>query len=217
MRQLVGTKCVICLKSIDSILEGAFCDTCGSPRHHACLERREQGGADAHSCSQCGGDMTNPDTVAWRREQEKTQHEQERGRKEEQRVAAAAAGGYPVSETCPNCGHREYKQRKPEQLVAFRWDRVCKACGTRYTPPTPLWAALVFILAGLGLAGFAFISLLLHVASGSALALPAMSCEALLGVMGVLAIVYGIRSLANMGGGIEQKKGDLKDGAEDDA
>jgi hypothetical protein len=31
----------------------------------------------------------------------------------------------------------------------FVKDRVCNRCGTRYTPPTPAWAALVFILLGI--------------------------------------------------------------------
>ena len=45
---------------------------------------------------------------------------------------------YPISATCPQCGGTEYTCRKPERLVAFVSDRVCRACNTRYTPPTPV-------------------------------------------------------------------------------
>jgi hypothetical protein len=45
-------------------------------------------------------------------------------------------------------------------MVAFAKDRVCRACQTRYAPPTPRWAALVFLFGGgflllVGLAGLA--------------------------------------------------------------
>ena len=55
---------------------------------------------------------------------------------------------YPISATCPQCGGTEYTCRKPERLVAFVSDRVCRACNTRYTPPTPVWAAVLFIVIG---------------------------------------------------------------------
>jgi hypothetical protein len=37
---------------------------------------------------------------------------------------------------------------KPDRLVAFADDRVCKSCGTRYTPPTPKWAGVLLIVIG---------------------------------------------------------------------
>ncbi len=55
---------------------------------------------------------------------------------------------YPISSVCPDCGGGEYKKWQSEEFVAFTLDRVCKACGTRYTPPTPAWAAVLFILIG---------------------------------------------------------------------
>ena len=61
---------------------------------------------------------------------------------------------HPVSQACPNCGSTEYKAVKPAAMVAFTSDRVCQACSKRYTPPTPLWARLIF--AGIGLAAVAF-------------------------------------------------------------
>jgi hypothetical protein len=109
---------------------------------------------------------------------------------------------YPVSKICPNCGHAEYKPRKPERLVAFTWDRVCKACETRYTPPTPIWAAVVFLLLGLLLTGFAAFSLLLQAARGNGYVLggvPAMAFDGFLGFLGLLAIYQGLRALIKPG------------------
>jgi hypothetical protein len=56
---------------------------------------------------------------------------------------------YPVSQECPKCHGIEFTRVRPEEgRVAFTDDRVCKSCGTRYTPPTPLWAAGLFIVVG---------------------------------------------------------------------
>src|SRR5437773_1751973 len=57
---------------------------------------------------------------------------------------------YRLSQICPNCGSSDYKTVKPAAMVAFSWDRVCRACSTRYTPPTPVWARMVFGVIGLG-------------------------------------------------------------------
>jgi hypothetical protein len=104
-----------------------------------------------------------------------------------------------VSKVCPNCGHAEFRQRRPEKLIAFTWDRVCKACGTRYTPPTPVWAAFVFLLAGLPLAAFGVLGVVFRLASGNPLGIPAMACEGFLGLLGILSIVQGVRSLVSPG------------------
>jgi hypothetical protein len=56
---------------------------------------------------------------------------------------------YPVSRTCPKCGSKEYKSVQPKTMVAFTWDRVCLGCSTRYTPPTPVWARVIFGTFGL--------------------------------------------------------------------
>jgi hypothetical protein len=58
---------------------------------------------------------------------------------------------YPVSKTCPECDGTNFRRVKPATRIAFTDDRVCRDCGSRYTPPTPLWAALVFIAIGLGI------------------------------------------------------------------
>jgi hypothetical protein len=104
---------------------------------------------------------------------------------------------YPISATCPQCGATEYTRRKPERLVAFVSDRVCRACNTRYTPPTPVWAGILFLLAGLTLPflGFALTSLLVHPFS-----IVGLICEGVVAVLGVAAFVGGIRELLNSGG-----------------
>jgi hypothetical protein len=55
---------------------------------------------------------------------------------------------FPISRKCPKCQGVDFKRVKPERPIAFTDDRECKSCGTRYTPPTPLWAAVVFIAIG---------------------------------------------------------------------
>ncbi|HZY90422.1 MAG TPA: hypothetical protein VFE78_36710, partial [Gemmataceae bacterium] len=65
-----------------------------------------------------------------------------------------------MSRVCPDCGHAGFKGVRPNRLIAFTWDRVCKECGTRYTPPTPVWAGVVFILAGLPLVLVGLLALL---------------------------------------------------------
>jgi hypothetical protein len=101
---------------------------------------------------------------------------------------------YPISATCPQCGGNEYARRKPERLVAFVSDRVCRACNTRYTPPTPAWAVVVFLLAGLAIPflGLIVTSLLVGVFS-----LAGLICEGLFVALGVVAFVGGIRELLN--------------------
>jgi hypothetical protein len=69
-------------------------------------------------------------------------------------VASAARGGgepmtkNPVSRECPKCHGTEFKRVRPEGRIAFTDDRLCKTCGARYRPPTPLWAAVLFIVLG---------------------------------------------------------------------
>jgi hypothetical protein len=75
----------------------------------------------------------------------------------------------PVSHVCPACGNVAFKKCRLDKMVAFTWDRVCTSCHTRYTPPTPRWAAVVFCGAGflvlaLGLAGLAGVCFLIGLA-----------------------------------------------------
>jgi hypothetical protein len=63
--------------------------------------------------------------------------------------------GLEKREVCrvrPACGCPEYNRIAPLTLIAYVRDRKCLECQTEYTPPTPLWAALVFIILGVPLA-----------------------------------------------------------------
>src|SRR5262245_29988823 len=64
-----------------------------------------------------------------------------------------ASTEYPIASTCPKCGSREFEEVdsfiNPESIRAelgFYYDRKCTACGTRYTPRAPLWAAVLIIV-----------------------------------------------------------------------
>src|SRR5262249_24744197 len=144
--QLVGLNCVICQGSIHSDAEGAFCPECGNASHRTCYGKSDQ--ADQDRCSSCGGDRFS--AVALEVGKDRKQEFREQRRKQ---AGTASRQIYPVSNIFPACGHADFWQRRPERLIAFKRDRVCTSCGTRYTPPTPWWAALVFIAAGLLLAG----------------------------------------------------------------
>jgi hypothetical protein len=66
---------------------------------------------------------------------------------------------YPVSRVCPACGSGEYKTVQPKTMVAFTRDRVCRACSTRYTPPTPMWARVLFGVCGIGFVAICLLGL----------------------------------------------------------
>ena len=104
-----------------------------------------------------------------------------------------------VATNRPSCGGAAFRRVKPRALIAFASDRVCKACGTRYTPPTPLWAALLFILTGTLFGGLG-VSILLVGAYVSAVnhtkldETPTLFPFGLI-VVGALVIVHGVRCL----------------------
>ncbi len=56
---------------------------------------------------------------------------------------------FPVHRVCPSCASTEYHEVHPGRIVAFKWDRVCDSCGTRYAVPTPVWASLLIIAIGI--------------------------------------------------------------------
>jgi hypothetical protein len=104
-----------------------------------------------------------------------------------------------ISKFCPKCASEQYTEHRPDRLVAFAKDRVCASCQTRYSPPTPVWAAVVFILIGLPLATFGAFSIFVRLTSGNLLGIPALLIEGFLGLVGAAAIVHGIRVLINPG------------------
>lgn len=185
--QLIGMKCVACQKSIGSVLDGAFCEACGNPAHRKCLATRAAGPADPPSgqCPACGGNAESGIAREVRRERGAQAQQESRA------VAAQERGGpvaYPVSKICPQCGSGDFTRVRPERWIAFAWDRVCGQCGTRYSPPTPLWAALVFLAIGLGFTALGVVAF----TAGDV-------CTMLLGPVGILAIIHGIRSILKPG------------------
>jgi hypothetical protein len=85
MRQLVGLTCVLCRKSIGSIVDGRFCDSCRCPVHVRCTDAVRDSG-QAKSCSACGA--THEDIA-----QEKAHHRED----EQQRKIARDGAGLPTT------------------------------------------------------------------------------------------------------------------------
>ena len=54
------------------------------------------------------------------------------------------------SKTCPQCGSVNYRNVAPE-TAHLVYDRICRECDTRYTPPTPNWMAAAGVFAGLAI------------------------------------------------------------------
>lgn len=92
---------------------------------------------------------------------------------------------------CPTCGNRAFEAVRPVQFVAFRNDRRCTACDTRYSPPTPVWAALLFIVLGLTFVVGCTGSIIIAIARGSVVSLP---LNAAFAVLGVLCLRQGVLS-----------------------
>jgi hypothetical protein len=114
----------------------------------------------------------------------------------QQKRQAQPMGPYPISRFCPDCGGGEFRTARPNRWVAFTQDRICEPCGIRYTPPTPWWAGVVFIIVGIALAGFGLFGVVAGLAQGNPIP---VACEGLLSLLGFLAIVQGIRSLVSPG------------------
>lgn len=91
----------------------------------------------------------------------------------------------PICPSCPQCGSRRFQSIRPDGVLAYRNDRQCLACETRYSLPTPAWAAIVFILIGIVLAVGCTASLIIVMARGSIAGLPLNLAFAMLGIVSV--------------------------------
>jgi hypothetical protein len=105
---------------------------------------------------------------------------------------------FPVSKTCPNCGTKEFSRQKPERFVAFAPDRICVRCWKRYTPPTPVWAGLLFIFSAMALPILGFV--LIDVVLGYPFSVLGLLCESVFIFFAVVAFYGGIRSLVESSG-----------------
>ncbi len=106
---------------------------------------------------------------------------------------------YPISKVCPKCGNGEFRRRKSEEIVAFTSDRLCMKCETRYTPPTPAWAGLLFIVIGLLMAPFFGFFLFGHLINFNVIAFPSTMLVAIGFIVGLFALWHGIRVLIRPG------------------
>jgi predicted RNA-binding Zn-ribbon protein involved in translation (DUF1610 family) len=180
MQQLVGCLCGVCAQPIADILEGSFCPACGNAVHHRCKAAVDAVAHPGH-CPSCGSDQSNP--AAKRVQFERAQD-----------ASGKRGARYPIAvgKVCPACGDARFRRVRPQRLVSFALDRVCLACETRYTPPTPIWAAAIMIFAGLALIVVALVGGFFSV---MAVDIIALALEAFVGLLGALALGHGIRSL----------------------
>jgi hypothetical protein len=96
---------------------------------------------------------------------------------------------YPISKVCPQCGSREYTTQRPDRFFTLDLDRVCKACETRYTPPTSIAAGVGLLLVGI-LGVFGAVYTVGDLLKGN---MPEAIGGAVVGLLGVLALIHGIR------------------------
>jgi hypothetical protein len=90
---------------------------------------------------------------------------------------------------------------KVNRPVAFTDDRECVACGARYTPPTPVWAAVIFILLGVlitAVGGTGVVFYLFLVEKNFIEGIHLGVSTAVTGV-GLACTLFGIRSLRSRG------------------
>jgi hypothetical protein len=119
------------------------------------------------------------------------------GKRTQRAEPQVTSSQYPVATSCPHCGCKEFRRVKVNRPVAFTDDRECAACGSRYTPPTPAWAAVVFILLGVlitagGATGVGFYLFLVEKGLIGGIHLGVST--AVTGI-GLTCTVFGIRSL----------------------
>jgi len=180
MAQLAGSPCARCQKTIPSKLDGEFCQVCGNPVHKACKALPTD---QPEGCQSCGSRVSNPVAAEVRAERKDEFH---RSREEAQ---LALRGNYPVSRVCPACQSTEYTPRRPSRWYAFAKDRTCTFCGTIYTPPVPAWAGVACILGGLASMALGIVAII----RGSSM------WDARIGLIGIVAVIYGIRVLMRQG------------------
>jgi hypothetical protein len=64
---------------------------------------------------------------------------------------------------CPKCNSTKTRAVKPKQGLSepmlIVYDRMCKDCGHRFTPPMPRWAPFILILLGGSLTAFGVVYL----------------------------------------------------------
>jgi hypothetical protein len=201
MPEVAGSGCVLCRQKIDSLFDGVFCQECGGPYHHKCFN-----GATARAagrCGSCGADLM---VVAAESEQRRAS---QGGRTKTcpfcDATNAETVGrcqcGYTFGQTveiataCPTCGGTTYRRTRPRRRITFVWDRICKGCKTRYAPPTPLWAAIIFALVGCLIVAEGLWHVLRSVVNESPFIVLIFAINAVWIFLGALLLRHGVRSM----------------------
>ena len=130
----------------------------------------------AGACDKCGQSLRLPSTA-------------DAGRREH----AIPPSQRPISTTCPAGGGAQYKSCAGTRWIAIGSDRQCAVCGTQYTPPTPRWAAVGFVLLGGAITAGCVFGIVEYGISGTVTALVPMA------LIGGAAIVHGVRALVRQG------------------
>jgi hypothetical protein len=111
------------------------------------------------------------------------------------RVADSPWASPLVSEQCPTCGSTEYTKLRPEATrITFAADRKCKGCATRYAIPTPGWASVLLVVAGVTLIASG-LCLGLVIGADSKSYRTVFGCSMVFGVIGFGAIRVGVRAI----------------------
>lgn len=145
------------------------------------------------TCAGCGESHTEDADICWNCGTDRD------GRPDPQfRRADEPDPPVPVATICPDCSSTAYHPVRPAAWVAYMNDRVCEACGTRYTPPTPRWAAVLFLVNGGLFTIGAGLNLLILVLVGCPSVLALVVNLAFL-THGLAAVSHGVRALARPG------------------
>ena len=110
---------------------------------------------------------------------------------------------HPIAKVCPQCGSASFVRVRAKGPISFTDDRKCQACGTRYTPPTPRWAAIVFLILGpmisIGSLLLAFGTLWVAIIHDKGVlgCVGGFTLGSMVGsfLLGIYCVVYGVRSL----------------------
>jgi hypothetical protein len=180
--QLPGSTCALCHQMVESVLEARFCTGCNAAVHIACIHLPIK--EDEGRCADCGAALENV-------------READRFEPNKFKRPGPSPDARPVSKVCPQCGHADYKTRRPKSILTFRYDRICTSCGTRYTQPMRIWAAFMFIFVGVILAATALATVVFNMLEplSAAIRIIWLFCSTMLGVLGAVGIIDGTRGL----------------------
>lgn len=101
----------------------------------------------------------------------------------------------PIAYDCPYCRNNEYTKIKPNKTIYWAKDRVCTLCQTRYTPPTPIWGSMLFLILGAILAIASVVPIWGSIFPLNPCSLITIPLFSLLMAMGIIACIEGVQSM----------------------